>query len=118
MNATIPPDDEELFLTEYFYALNAKQLKLLLAEIGEKGTGNKSRLVASLMNSLSTGTLSRKKLVDFLNETDRWGKQHVFLYGKPSDGLLAKWSSSSMTKVLSAIPEVASCLNIELPLVG
>lgn len=117
MNAPVGPDDESSFLHEYFHALTTDQLQELLRSIEAPTSGNKSKLVDRLLDALQNEVLSRPDLVRFLNETDRWGKQHIFLFEGASAGLLAKWSSPSMTASLAKVREVAPCLNVELPLI-
>lgn len=118
MNATLDDHEEaDALLFQYLGGLTNEQLGELLSSCGLAKSGTKDDLVSRLEKSYEDGIVSKTDLVSFLNQADRWGKQHVYLYKGPGKTLQSQWGSASIEQTLAGIPEVQKCLNKELPLV-
>lgn len=72
------PADVELLLT-YVANLRVDRLRKFLADSSLPKSGNKQTIVTRLKEAVDEQNLSYRHLIKLLDETEPWGKQHVFL---------------------------------------
>jgi hypothetical protein len=77
--------------------------------------GDRAELRERLEQTLTVGTIEMVDLIDFLDEVEPWGKQHVFLYDG-SDRMVEGWRNSDALRARLGHAHVRQLLDARLPL--
>lgn len=107
---------EELeLLLGYVADLRKDILQEFLAEHSLKKGGNKAEVIARLQAAIVEGTFSYDVLIALLDRVEPWGKQHVYLYGKPLANV-TDWKKPDWVRDLLKEHRVHKYLNRTVPL--
>jgi len=75
--------DENEFVVQSFLALTLPQIRNELREVGIPVSGTKDVLKTRLTETLESGELKVKQLVNALDNHSPWSQQHVYLLKGP-----------------------------------
>lgn len=103
-------------LTHFLLALRKSYIQEFLSQLELPKSGSKPDLRERVQEALSDGDLTYERLVDFLDTVVPWGKQHVFLYRGPQQGLRS-WRDPNYVQGLLKQHRLGKLFNARLPLV-
>lgn len=72
-------------------------IKELLRKKGYKGAANKEQIEAQLHEAIDSGALTYQEITTWMEETEGWGNEHVYLYKVP-DGLVGTLASADKVR--------------------
>jgi hypothetical protein len=107
--------EEQKALLTFLIALRLDRVREFLGGHQVARYGDRTELRERLQESLAAGTIQLVDVVDFLDEVEPWGKQHVFLYDG-SDGLVEGWQDTDALSRRLGRAHVRELLNARLPL--
>jgi hypothetical protein len=119
---SVAPEEEEFteeereLVLDYVMVLSAEKIGEMLASHDLPRSGAKIELRERVVTALAEGTLTYRDLVATLDETEPWGKQHVFLYEGP-DRELPNWRQPEWVRTHLEGLGLASILNAAVPLI-
>lgn len=109
-------EEERKKIIQYVNALKATQLATFLEEHDLRKSGTKVELKARIENALSTGGIPYDDLIDLLDATVPWGKQHVFFFDGPSNRV-QNWRRADWVSQHLARHRVERFLHARVPLI-
>src|SRR6266487_3774187 len=108
-------DEEQGALLTFLLALRLDEVRDFLGRHELARYGNRADLRERLEETLANGTIRIVNLVDFLDEVEPWGKQHVFLF-VGGDGLVEDWEDADALRARLAEANTPNLLDGRLPL--
>ena len=75
-------------LVEFLFEMRKDAIVAFLRQQGVPHAGTKEQLRETVEEELESGTIRYAALVAFLDEREPWGKQHIFLYDGPANGVV------------------------------
>ena len=109
-------EKEQEEVIKYFMDLNLDFIKNFcdLHDIPKRG--NKSDYKKRIIESIEGGKISYINLIDFVDEVEKYGKQHVLLY-KGSDTILSHWNDNDNVNTLLTENKLLKYKNTRLPII-
>lgn len=78
-------EDENSLLVEFVLRYTNPEIGDFLAQHGLRKSGTKQQLRERIQQALIESELVKEDLIQFLDEREPWGKQHIFLYRGPAN---------------------------------
>jgi hypothetical protein len=94
----------------------ADLIRQLLGRYELPTSGTKPELRARIEDALAKRSIRVNDIIEYVDELDGWGDQHVYLYSAP-EGLLPVWRSESSVREILRGARKLSLLNAHTPVV-
>ncbi|HLA13572.1 MAG TPA: hypothetical protein VJZ25_00990 [Gemmatimonadaceae bacterium] len=107
-------EEERALLLGYLMQLRADFISRFLERADLPRTGTRAVLRERVEEALSEGRVTYESIALFLDEFERWGKQHVVLYANPG-GYRDQWASEEEVRARLREHELEQLLDAPLP---
>ena len=113
--STYEAEELELLFT-YVADLRKDVLQEFLASHDLLKTGSKAEVISRLQDAIEQRVLTYDALIALLDRVEPWSKQHVFLFGSPTDMVLDNWKDAAWVETHLKSNRVHKYLKAVVPL--